>query len=250
MELAVFFAQPLPAGQRSGRHHHPYHELVWMTGSSGWIDFGRGAENYGPGALSVHPAGEAHDCFSEDEAVHLCLGLSGKDLAGLKSCIRTPGDDVRSLLTLLERESRRASGLDLDLVRHLAMALAMLLLRDPAATGVGEEPATAAKALLDAHFRDEDMGLDRLARSLYLNKAQIRYLFKKEYGTTPLHYLIQKKIAFAKERLASPGARVREVAAEAGFTDEYYFNRVFKQITGVTPGRWHRERADRPKPTS
>ena len=43
----------------------------------------------------------------------------------------------------------------------------------------------------------------------------------------------------AKDLLASPGARVSDVASEVGFDNFSYFSTVFKKTTGYTPGEYH-----------
>ena len=42
----------------------------------------------------------------------------------------------------------------------------------------------------------------------------------------------------AKELLISTNDRVREVAHKAGFTDERYFEKLFKRSEGITPSEY------------
>jgi AraC-like DNA-binding protein len=46
----------------------------------------------------------------------------------------------------------------------------------------------------------------------------------------------------AAERLAAPGARVKEVAAELGFADAFHFSRLFKAELGMSPRAWRAAR--------
>jgi AraC-like DNA-binding protein len=50
-------------------------------------------------------------------------------------------------------------------------------------------------------------------------------------------YFISIKIVKAKELLGR-GLAVKEVASRLGFKDEYYFSRLFKKKTGLSPSRW------------
>jgi AraC-like DNA-binding protein len=54
---------------------------------------------------------------------------------------------------------------------------------------------------------------------------------------TPHQYFISIKIGRAKEFLGR-GLPVKEVAFRLGFKDEYYFSRLFKSKTGLSPSRW------------
>jgi AraC-like DNA-binding protein len=42
----------------------------------------------------------------------------------------------------------------------------------------------------------------------------------------------------AAERIRSGGNSLAAIAADVGYDSEAAFNRAFKRVTGVTPGRW------------
>ncbi len=63
-----------------------------------------------------------------------------------------------------------------------------------------------------------------------------RRCFKEELGQTPLEYLTTLRINQAKKLLrAMPPQSVESIAADCGFKDEFYFSRVFKKQTGLSP---------------
>lgn len=49
-------------------------------------------------------------------------------------------------------------------------------------------------------------------------------------------YVHRLRVRYASEALRRPGARLADVAADAGFADQSHMTRVFKRVTGVTPG--------------
>ena len=55
---------------------------------------------------------------------------------------------------------------------------------------------------------------------------------------TPYQYFIGIKMHKAKELLEGGDQAVKEVAFRLGFKDEYYFSRLFKSKTGVSPSQW------------
>ena len=65
--------------------------------------------------------------------------------------------------------------------------------------------------------------------------------FRRYTGLTPYQYFLQLRIHRAKELLSDPDVQVKEVAARLRFDNQYYFARLFKKKTGVTPSAW-RER--------
>ncbi|MBJ6360716.1 AraC family transcriptional regulator [Paenibacillus sp. GCM10012307] len=82
----------------------------------------------------------------------------------------------------------------------------------------------------------ETVTMDELAT---LFNYSIRYLsrtFKQATGCSPIEYLIRLRIEKAKELLETTNATIKEVAELVGYNDSFYFNRIFKKHTGVSPG--------------
>ncbi|UKS28434.1 AraC family transcriptional regulator [Paenibacillus sp. HWE-109] len=74
------------------------------------------------------------------------------------------------------------------------------------------------------------------------NISQWRYtsIFQELTGKKPLHFLTEVRINHSKQLLLNSKEPLREIASQVGFTDEYYFNRRFRQISGVTPKQYAR----------
>ncbi|WP_168193764.1 AraC family transcriptional regulator [Lysinibacillus sp. SGAir0095] len=73
-----------------------------------------------------------------------------------------------------------------------------------------------------------------LAMQLGIERRRFAYLFERYTGLTPIHYLTEIRIRRAKELLRS-GITVAEVAEKVGYLDNFYFSRVFKKHTGLSP---------------
>ncbi|MFZ2639667.1 MAG: AraC family transcriptional regulator [Verrucomicrobiia bacterium] len=80
--------------------------------------------------------------------------------------------------------------------------------------------------------------LPELARRLHVSYTWFRRTFAQQTGMGPHQYLLQLRIARARSLLAGSNWPVKEIAAQSGFESEYYFCRVFKKKTGLTPGAW------------
>jgi AraC-like DNA-binding protein/mannose-6-phosphate isomerase-like protein (cupin superfamily) len=80
--------------------------------------------------------------------------------------------------------------------------------------------------------------LEELANEVRLSLAQLNDLFKAYTGMTPYQYCIHAKINRAKEILVGGETSVKEIAWQVGFDDPYYFSRLFKKKTGVSPSHW------------
>lgn len=96
-----------------------------------------------------------------------------------------------------------------------------------------------AKKQMEAQC-DGEMDINQLARSLHLSYRHFRQLFKEATGLAPHQYHLQLRLNRAKHLLASEGLPVCEVAARLGFSDPYYFSRLFTKKMGSTPSQWKR----------
>jgi AraC-like DNA-binding protein len=99
-----------------------------------------------------------------------------------------------------------------------------------------EELVVRAKFLMEENIGG-DIGLNWIAASLGVSASHLTDVFKPYTSMTPHQYFISLKIAKAKELLRQ-GLPVKEVACRVGFSDQFYFSRLFKNKTGLSPSRW------------
>jgi len=64
--------------------------------------------------------------------------------------------------------------------------------------------------------------------------------FKELYGQTPIYFRDSLRIESACELLRGTHYSVGEIAVKCGFTDIYYFSKIFKKRTGKSPGEYRR----------
>ena len=83
--------------------------------------------------------------------------------------------------------------------------------------------------------------LSALADRFFLSESYIARLFKKELGCKPSEYVNNLKISMAQTLLAETNLSVTETAERLGYSDVYYFSKVFKQIAGTTPSALKKE---------
>ncbi|MEK6646470.1 MAG: AraC family transcriptional regulator [Candidatus Firestonebacteria bacterium] len=77
-----------------------------------------------------------------------------------------------------------------------------------------------------------------LSNKFHLSPQHISSLFRKEIGSSPIQYLTKIKIEIAKNLLKNFKKKISSIASEVGYNDPYYFHRIFKKNTGVTPGKY------------
>ena len=77
-----------------------------------------------------------------------------------------------------------------------------------------------------------------LAELCGYSESHFRQIFHTITGMSCSRYIISVKIGVAKNLLLSGTANVSEAAVLTGFSDIYYFSRLFKQITGYPPSHF------------
>ena len=105
--------------------------------------------------------------------------------------------------------------------------------------GCGEKPAGARKIeqsidYMKCHL-DEQMQVARLAETVHISPSHFFALFKRWAGYSPMDYFIRLRMRQACKLLASTSMNVKEVAADLGYDDPFYFSRLFKSVVGIPP---------------
>jgi AraC-like DNA-binding protein len=90
---------------------------------------------------------------------------------------------------------------------------------------------------VDAHLGDS-MDLATLAAVAGLSIHHFARGFKQSTGLTPHHYLTQKRVERAQDMLANSALSLSEIAYAVGFSDQSHLARHFRQMLGITPGRF------------
>ncbi|MDF2938651.1 MAG: transcriptional regulator [Paenibacillaceae bacterium] len=98
----------------------------------------------------------------------------------------------------------------------------------------GEGILDESIAFMHRHYR-EKIRLDTLSGLAGLTPTSYSRSFKKAMGVSPVEYLNGIRIHHSKLLLNRPDATVSGTAQSAGFGNEFYFSRVFKRETGISP---------------
>ena len=92
-----------------------------------------------------------------------------------------------------------------------------------------------AKEYINLHFKEKDC-ITGAATVCGVTPRRFTDLFRECYHMTPNRYLLQRKLDTAKQLLDMAELSLAHVAEMSGFSDVYYFSKVFKRELGVSPG--------------
>jgi two-component system response regulator YesN len=91
------------------------------------------------------------------------------------------------------------------------------------------------KAAIVENLPNSDFDLGAATSRLPISSDHLRKLFCKATGKTPLDYMTQLRLDEARHLLRIGGFSVKEVAVRVGFRDQYYFSRLFRKLSGMSP---------------
>ncbi len=89
---------------------------------------------------------------------------------------------------------------------------------------------------------DEHIDFQEMAKHFGISYSKFRRDFKMQTGLAPLQYHLLLKIEKAKELLINTDLKAKEVANKLGFESDFYFCRLFKRKTGISPRQFRIKR--------
>lgn len=87
---------------------------------------------------------------------------------------------------------------------------------------------------LAEHFK-ETLTLEFLAKALHINKYYLSHIFSKKLHISFPQYLNHLRVDHACSAMQLTEKSLTEIWAEAGFSSQRSFNRIFREIKGMSP---------------
>lgn len=84
----------------------------------------------------------------------------------------------------------------------------------------------------------QTINLKDLSDKACMSPTSFYRYFKRELGMSPIEFILNEKIKYAKKLLSNPKININEVSYATGFEDCNYFIRLFKKYEGVTPKQY------------
>jgi two-component system response regulator YesN len=130
----------------------------------------------------------------------------------------------------------------LEWLRSFCQKLCRLL--DDRKSTRSDKLADLARSYIKEHYM-EKLTLADVAEALNISSGHLSNTFRKLTGTTLSDYIAQVKIQHAMELIDTHRYLMYEISDQLGFDNPYYFSKVFKKVTGISP-REHENRITYP----
>ena len=121
----------------------------------------------------------------------------------------------------------------LRLLVHIGRSLGRSDAPQPGPVTPGNERVSAIIRYLDRHL-SEDISIDELAERFFLSKYHMMRLFRRETGATIHGYLTERRLAMARELMAS-GLSATDACFRSGWRSYSSFTRAYGKRFGSTP---------------
>ena len=179
---------------------------------------------------------------------YIVLGIEGIELAG--------GDDDNGRFSILDHfESVEISGCLRNILREMEqkstgyedvcqayMEILIIRLMRSTSLSVPAQPQVIprnsqcafVKRYIDQHFK-ETLTLDQLAEAAHMNRYYLSHAFKKEFGVSPINYMIRCRVEESKYLLAETDLSISQIAQLLNFSSPSYFSQVFHRSQSISP---------------
>lgn len=80
-----------------------------------------------------------------------------------------------------------------------------------------------------------------LGQELGVSQAYLSQLLRRRTGKTYSELVQEKRMAKARELLAYSDTPIMDIALEVGYSDQFYFSKLFKRLCGMSPNAWRKQ---------
>ena len=245
----------------SSLHTHGCAELFFITGGHGRFRTRR--EEF---PVAIHDAVIVNANIPHTEVSQLdspleyaVLGVEGLEtMAGAEGYallhLHSGWEELMGCLCLMFQEAEAALPGYERVCRSLLEVVLIRLNRqqDAALAGGPSDPRVSrdcdlVRRYIDNHFK-ENLKLDQLAQLAHVNKYYLAHAFRQEFGTSPINYLISRRVEESRFLLRETDHNLSLIAQMLGFSSPSYFSQCFRRVEGLSPveyRRQHRQSAKR-----
>ncbi|MBI4978646.1 MAG: AraC family transcriptional regulator [Spirochaetes bacterium] len=226
-------------------HAHEVWEAVFYVEGEGTVTAGNRIMEFRRGTLLVTPPGMNHRERAKNTYANLGLMFRRADLPHEPLLLNDMnGSAVESVLRLIYHDYHQNGQRPTEVCDLLLAVFLAQITR----TNHGDHGIIARiEHLLIDNIHNHAFTIRDAARIARIPYRKLLTDFRAATGRTPLQYLIDLRLNESRTILETTTIPVAELAQMIGFTDPYYFSRLFRNKTGLTPRTYRARHAVRPR---
>lgn len=228
---------------RIAMHTHDIWEAVYYSAGQGSVQVGEELTGFETGDVFILPPGVRHSDWADEGFQDIFFTFGRCELSD-ERYYRFKDNGSRAVFHLLNQMYEAYIQVDLknrENILNLSYELFFQYAYELSETAPNNFYVESIRSAVINNLSDPDFSVNAAIERLHLNTNYARDLFVKNVGCTPLQFLTEKRLEYAKQLLASCALKsysIREIAYMCGFSDPYYFSRTFRKRMGVSPRDW------------
>ncbi|WP_339188313.1 bacillibactin transport transcriptional regulator Btr [Bacillus sp. FSL M8-0025] len=233
--------------------------LIFHLKGNGYISIGTNTNPLQKKTLYVCPPNETFGFMpAADGHIDACL-------IRLQSYIKEAGQDIYTPCT--ESELAKLKLMNVSHIENLAVRLQELaalwnessqlsqlkcvievqsLIYDLFTASLSDQTDTHSAIEKTKHYiethADTKITLAQLSQMAGISAKHYSESFKKWTGQSVTEFITKTRITKAKRLMAKSNCKLKEIAHQTGYQDEFYFSRIFKKYTGCSPTSYMKKR--------
>jgi AraC-like DNA-binding protein len=248
---------PVAAKHHTHRNNGSAHNiLIYCVAGSGWVKNAKGIQKVTENSFFILPQNIEHEYgASEDDPWTIYwIEFGGNMLANIndmsftKDCFNPKHFPYKNDAIQLFNEIFNVleQGYDKEYLAYVNMklinCLTLFLFQRGSVVKKNRENShdvifQKAKAYMQSNLHRSIL-LPDLSAAAGCSDSKISTIFKNITGHSPINYFNQLKIQKACQLFYGTNGLVKEVAAQLGYHDPYYFSRLFTQLMGTSPNAY------------
>ena len=225
-------------------HAHDFIEMIYMLEGQAYINIPGKTMNLANYSLIVYPQNAVHQEFSDvyHPQKTICIGVKIENNVKLDKpfVISDNEGHFRWLFQRINEEIRNGRADTTEVVHAYLKSIFLLIQRHCQ----NYDKSKDIMSMCIRYFHDyysEEICLEKLASNFYVSPSCLIKLFKRNVGSSPMHYLNTVRIEESKRMLVSSSFSINEISSAIGFNDSLYFSRIFKKTTNLTPTEYRKQ---------
>lgn len=234
--------------------HSNFSELIFVVKGEGVVTIGGERYAIQEGDLLIYNQGIVHEEYSSltnPLETYYC-GISHSERPYLipsehRPLIKTKEyrDAIQSLFTLIYDESQLQKEQYNEASEYLLMTLMIWIRRlseldnSKNSDRDAESLAIRIKEFLDLNYL-RHISLSEIADAFHMNPYYISHVFHRKYNDSPINYILNRRMAEAKQMLVQTKMKVSEIAQLLGYENSNYFTILFTRMMKESPTQFRK----------
>ena len=194
--------------------------------------------------LQLFTKGSIYEIRIKKPSAYICIDFDfSEDLQPTKNCVfsNLPQTTKNVFTKALSLWLQQSSWTQAEIIGLLYQLYSVCL--KSANKSYTKSGKTYSKIIEHFHknYTNIDFSVEQAAKDIEISEVHIRRILKAKLNLSPIKYLNYLRMEKAKNMLQASNYSIDEISYSSGFSDPYYFSRVFKKEIGMSPVEFRRK---------